>query len=129
MLTKREREWLADREEWNFKLDINSIPCFCPSCNYCKYVTETANGVFCQDAEDMWLYDKLSMCPLIPSKVLLLDATEFEARVAAKLADSYYPPMDVGSDGPHLFMPPADRLKWARLAVEEETDADIQAKD
>ena len=51
------------------------------------------------------------------------DAALFEARVAAKLADPYYPPMDVGSDGPQLFMPPADRMKWARIEVEKEMDA------
>lgn len=52
------------------------------------------------------------------------EAAEFEARVVAKLADPYYPPMDSGSDGPQLFMPPADRLKWARIEVEEEIDAE-----
>lgn len=63
----------------------------------------------------MWLKAELKAYDLV-------EANEFESRVAAKLADPYFPPMDVGSDGPQLFMPPADRLKWARLEVEEEMD-------
>lgn len=54
----------------------------------------------------------------------LEDALEFSERVAEKLADPYFPPMDVGSDGPQLLMPPADRLKWARIEVEKEVDAE-----
>ena len=134
MLTKREREWLADSEKWNFKRDIYGISCFCPSCNHCEYVTETANGVFCQDAEDMWLYDKLSKCPLVPSKELLLEAAEFEARVAEKLAlgcDSQTPCNGCWRANWKFcnlrkgYWDCADCfLKVARLAVEEEMYAD-----
>ena len=123
MLTKREREWLEDREKWNFKLDIYDNSSFCPSCKHCEYFTEAANGVFCQDAEDMWLYDKLSKCPLVPSKELLLDAAEFEVLVAALLAEilpkALTDPWFI-KNAKHIT---ADAtLKWARLSVEEEMD-------
>lgn len=54
----------------------------------------------------------------------LLDAAEFEARVAAKLADPYFPPLDKGStlEFGHFVMPPADRLRCAMLQVEEEME-------
>lgn len=53
-------------------------------------------------------------------------ADDFDARVAVKLADPYFPPMDRGStlEFGYLAMPPADRLRCARLQVEEEMDAD-----
>lgn len=59
----------------------------------------------------------------------LLEAAEFSERVATKLADPYFPPMDKGStlEFGHFIMPPADRLRCARLQVEEEMDE--QTKD
>ena len=98
MLTESEKKWLKDRKPKAY-------------CRYCgiKYFCSNSN-VSC------------FKCPLIMEN--LEDALEFSERVAAKLADPYYPPMDAGSDGPQLFMPPADRLKWARIEVEEEMDAD-----
>ena len=126
MLTESEREWLEDSEKWNSKLDIYDNSCFCPPCKYCEYFTETANGVFCQDAEDMWLYNKPSKCPLVPSKELLLEAADFEQRVAAKLAkvisnlvkEAPWPDIEAQATTPDLV------LKWARLAVEEEMDGE-----
>ena len=132
MLTVSEKLWLADSEYWNFKFDIYGNSSFCPSCKYCKYLTETANGVFCQDAEDMRLYDKLSKCPLVPSKELLHEAAAFEGRVAARLAT--IAALVVGEDCcetrcPVNDCPVASRaecmfymLKYARLEVEEEMD-------
>lgn len=102
MLTASEQEWLEQRDP---KL-------------YCRWCTGGNDDVWCDYAL------ATDVCPLYEDKDSLWDAAEFSERVAAKLADAYWPPMDVGSDGPRLFMPPADRLKWARLAVEEEMNAD-----
>lgn len=54
----------------------------------------------------------------------LKDALEFSERVAVKLADAYWPPLVYTPVAPfeQLFMPPMDRLKWARIEVEEEMD-------
>lgn len=132
MLTESERKWLADSEKWNFKLDIYGNSCFCPSCKHCVHFTETEKGVFCQDAEDIWIYGKqLSECPLIPSKKLLHDAALFEARVAAKLANPRWA-VCWNSDSCIEFGGHKDerwvwncewcRLKHARLQVEEMMD-------
>lgn len=127
MLTEEEKIWLADGEQWNFKRDIYGLSCFCPSCKHCEHFTETANGVFCQDAEDMWIYDKPSKCPLVPSKELLVEAAEFEQRVAAKLArmsaDVLLPCFQTSGDCPYTIPNCAwCRLMVARLQVEEEMD-------
>lgn len=128
MLTESEKEWLADSEKWNFKLDIYGNSCFCPSCKHCEHFTETANGVFCQDAEDMWIYDKLSECPLIPSKELLHDAALFEARVAAKLAERCVLLENVvqkalgAAEYINLSAATENALKAAQFMVEEEMD-------
>lgn len=93
MLTDNEKRWLRDR-----KLAPH------PYCGWCmKY------ALCCSP--------RFAKCPTDYTS-----ADDFDARVAVKLADPYYPPMGVGSDGPQLFMPPMDRLKWARIEVEEEID-------
>lgn len=65
-------------------------------------------------------------CPMYPTEKHVLDAAEFESKVAARLVDAYWPPLVYTPVAPfeQRFMLPADRLKWARLKVEEEMDAD-----
>ena len=101
MLTDSEREWLKARNIAHPDGDY--------FCEHCDVFAE------CHMYWPIECPTKLSIKP---------EDIAFEARVAAKLADPYYPPMDVGSDGPRLFMPPVDRLKWARIDVEEEMNAD-----
>ena len=128
MLTKEEKIWLADSEKWNFKHDIYGNSCFCPTCKHCEYLTETANGFFCQDTENMWLYAKPSKCPIVPSIELLQEAAEFESRVAEKLAKhTHDKPLvcETNWDCPYW---PQKKCAWcylkaARLEVEEEMDA------
>lgn len=99
MLTDNEREWVIA----NKHLNLNG----CIYVRHCRYT--------CYEPP---------YCPVIPTKENLIDAALFEAHVVAKLADPHYPPMDAGSDGPQLFMPPADRLKWAMIEVENEMDVE-----
>ena len=108
MLTDSEREWLKKKERILREGKVWGAWCYaCPN--------------FGRDWAECYAHQ---YCPIFNSHEALQEAALFEARVAAKLADPYYPPMDVGSDGPRLFMPPTDRLKWARIEVEEEMNAD-----
>lgn len=103
MITDSEKRWLRDR-----KLAPH------PYCGWCmKY------ALCCSP--------KFAKCPT--KNADFGDALEFEGRVAAKLADAYWPPLVYTPVAPfeQLFMPPADRLKWARIKVEEEMDADLRS--
>lgn len=114
-MTEREREWLERRRLFD------GVNCWshysCQSCEH--YGVGRWEGYHHPCGVSVF-----GGCPKVnPDRYDLQKAAEFEARVAAKLADPYFPPMDVGSDGPRLLMPPADRLRCARLQVEEEMDA------
>lgn len=103
MLTASEREWLADRKHKAY-------------CRYCSSSKLCANP-----------FASGFSCPLAAGN--MKDALEFSERVAAKLADAYWPPLVYTPVAPfeQLFMPPMDRLKWARIEVEKEMDnADSQ---
>ena len=89
MLTESEREWLNNRD--------NHAEHFCRWCD----TWETCLGEF-----------GAIFCPSWTQKVQLLEAAIFEARVAAKLADTFF-----------FELAPADvRMMLARLEVEEEMD-------
>ena len=103
MLTDSEREWLNNRD--------NHAEHFCRWCD----TWETCLGEF-----------GAIFCPSWTQKVQLREAAEFEARVAALLAEimpkALADPWFI-KNAKHIN---ADAtLKWARLSVEEEIDADI----
>lgn len=121
MLTDNEKRWLQLRELY---AGVNYDSYY--SCMHCKFYNVGRWRGFFYPCNEACLSNG---CPFIDieSKEAVydyIDAADFDAMVAAKLADPYYPPMDSGSDGPQLFMPPADRLKWARIEVEEEMNDD-----
>ena len=99
MLTESEREWLEDR--WHT-----------PYCRYCNVSKLCANP-----------FASGYSCPLTGN---MKDAAEFESRVAAKLADPYFPSMDKGStfECGYFIIPSDDRLRCARIQVEEEMDGE-----
>lgn len=102
MLTESEKRWLTGRaKKW---------------ANFCDVCT-----VGNENCKLMYFRKK---CPTNIQAKDLLEALEFESRLAAKLADAYWPPLVYTPVAPfeQIFMPPMDRLKWARLAVEEEMD-------
>lgn len=99
MLTEREWEWAV-----NAKMRMSHKNDF--RCGKC--------GVHC--------YVPYAPCFCVMTKDDFAWEIEFLSRVAANLADPYFPPMDKGStlEFGHFLMPPADRLRCARLKVEEE---------
>lgn len=124
-LSKKEKQWLRRRSAWYEKLDAYCNRPFGPTCRTCSSYKHTEDHrPYCKEDEDAWVYDYPAHCWLISTKELIIEAAQFEAFVAAKLANPFFPEMDKGSDGPYLHMPPMDRLKWARIEVEEEIDAD-----
>lgn len=112
MLTDSEREWLEERDNW-----------FSPWCRRC-------DGRF--HCDEHKLYGKCSLTPDTD------DAALFEAHVAAKLAgitESMMQTIQEYDDTYPCWACPANEncaglacrevlLRYARLAVEEETDAD-----
>lgn len=108
MLTKSEKEWLKKREQW-------AEP-------HNGYGDE---GYFCEHC-------KMNCFDGCPTEIrdgnidAFVDAAEFSERVVAKLADPYFPSMDKGStfECGLFIMPPMDRLRCARIVVEEEMDAE-----
>lgn len=116
MLTKNEKNWLKARTRWLNKTDSwgnHPFSIWCRDCNCSSYKHDGA-APYCQEAEDAMVYDMPFTGCLVPSAKLLLDAAEFEARVAAKLA-SYVETFGWKDCGKEL-------LRQARLAVEEEMD-------
>lgn len=102
MLTDSEKRWLRDR-----KLSPN------PYCGWCMKYALCCSPLF-------------TKCPT--KNADLGDALEFESRVAARLADAYWPPLVYTPVAPfeQIFMPPMDRLRCARITVEKEMDADLR---
>lgn len=103
MLTQSERAWLSSRKG---KDDLYLF------CKHCTVSPKT---------DDCYWNHVVGACPMYPD---IEDAAAFSERVAAKLADAYWPPLVYTPVAPfeQLFMPPMDRLKWARIEVEEEMD-------
>ena len=121
MLTEKDRKWLEERVE---NLEIFG-GYFCPDCP--EFVLEDEGFMYC--GRGGW-----ENCTVDnPHKYIFKDAAEFEARVAAKLAQYF---CFVCSDRPHKGCPArhittygrehveACRLKHARLAVEAEMEAE-----
>ena len=107
MLTENEIQWLEDRET-QAKRDKGQYYCW-----YCKH-----HG-YC---------DPLTLCPTGNSESGYRDATKFEARVAAKLADAHWHSSE--SVKPytshlHRVVTPGERLRIARIEVEKEMEDDI----
>lgn len=110
-LTELEKEWLEDRQE---NLEIFG-GYFCPDCP--EFVLEDEGFMYC--GRGGW-----EQCVVAnPHKFIFKDAAEFEARVAAKLAEG---PEDCsecfwGTKGWSADNAEG-RLKHARLAVEVEME-------
>ena len=101
MLTESELAWLKRRQFFNgFYTSSGCLTC-------------SLNETLCDKTD----------CLLHPD---LEDALEFSERVIEKLADPYFPSMDKGStfECGLFIIPSADRLRCARLAVEEEMDGE-----
>lgn len=129
MLTKKERQWLKRRAAWYEKRDAYGNKCFGPTCRNCSSYRHFEGGVpYCQEDEDAWVYDYPAQCWLISSKELILEAAQFEARVAAKLAETWEdaPSAEAMTEAYiHGNSIAWALLKIARLKVEEEIDADL----
>ena len=99
MLTASEREWVA----WKIRIrcDESIAPAWC---HHCQHLGKDWGSCYQQ-----------RYCPLFSCN--WEDAAEFEARVAAKLASIDFQPI--------ADTRPSARLKYARIAVEEEIDADM----
>ena len=134
MLTRKEKAWLRNREKWLKKIDPWGNRIFSLSCKNCSYFKHDGNGTpYCLGLEEAWVYEGNFDCWLIPSRELLLEAAAFESRVACKLAlapTRIEPPCDWGQSdmcyiecGSIWLDCREARLKWARLKVEEELDA------
>ena len=97
MLTESEKQWIA----WKCRLrrDKDLAGAFCQNC---PHLGRHATGCYGEP-----------YCPLFPD---WQDALEFSERVAARLAEIDFQPV--------ADTRPSVRLKYARLAVEEEMDAD-----
>lgn len=112
MLTKDELQWLEDRE-----MPINEYN-YSYYCRYCRhYVDDCTHGLG---------FRRIELCPTSTSKASYKDAAEFEALVAAKVADSCWHQY-VKWETPikpnlSLFQRSKDRLKHARIEVEKEMD-------
>jgi hypothetical protein len=134
MLTEADKKWLKDREE--FCIEHNGY-----FCRHCCHATMDYDGSFICDIPQFGRESEdLGFCPVyfyeptdsyVPKLNSLLDAAEFEARVAAKLAMAFCPNycdnLDANdcaiSDCALYTKRNACRLKHARLTVEEEMDA------
>ena len=118
MLTDSENAWLADREK-----DRHFVCRFCPGKEYGREMPDTG-GVPCV-CHCMSLHITPE-CYKLHKGTGWEDAAEFEARVAAKLAAWETLPVPCMND---IFCNRSSlecascRLKWARLTVEEEMDA------
>lgn len=113
MLTYNEKRWLKKRNEWSV-------------CSYCSNIPQT-----------MCLYgERPHFCALLD--VDYKDAAEFSERVAAKLAEAFMGVIDAEfnyqlpsncaacpCEGKCSLDCKDSILKWARLAVEEEMDAEM----
>lgn len=114
MLTESEREWVRENKTRNG----------CIYARRCRYT--------CFEPP---------YCPVIPTKNDLMEAAEFESRVAAKLTNIHFGTEDCAYCGNHINMNEycgecktassdkrclACRLKYARLKVEEEMDGNGQ---
>lgn len=128
MLTESEKEWLEDRAEH----DDNK---FCRWCKYNEVKGREKYGVYCFCVYDE--YTEFNTC-VTKNYYLepILEAAEFEARVAAELTriPRHYPegPCDYGNARMctiECALPWLDcrdaRLKWARLKVEEDFDGEV----
>lgn len=108
MLTKNELDWLERRET----LSANG------NLYYCNHCDKPGR---CGLTRGQWYY-----CPLFVRLSNYIDTAEFEARVAAKLSDSCWHQY-VKWETPikpnlTLFQRSKDRLKHARIEVEEEME-------
>lgn len=120
MLTDSEKRWLQLRKLYE---GVNRYSYY--SCTHCQFYNVGRWRGFFYPCNEACLSNGCPNIDIRSSGAVFdyVEAAEFEERVAAKMADPYFPPMDNESDGPQLFMPPADRLKWARIEVEEEMNA------
>jgi hypothetical protein len=103
MLTPKEREWLKNRGQWRFH-----------SCRWCYAFPVTSKQIGPSPCVLKCRRDKKRPFCYGFRFGVFREAAEFEARVAAKLADIYFQPI--------ADTRPSERLKHARLAVEEEMD-------
>jgi hypothetical protein len=104
MLTEAEKKWLEERKdkgEYNFYY-----------CQYCNKIPSIVTGGLCAGP-----------CPMYPGGFEYEDAAEFEARVSRIMA-LYLgaPPCGTGKCNNPDFLCPECRLKYARLAVEQEME-------
>ena len=113
MLTEKDKEWLADREE---NLEIFG-GFFCPDCP--EFVLEDEGIMYCGRGG----YENCVVAN--PHKYIFKDAAEFEARVQKHIMELYtraiYNTYNTATKGPHL-RPRADIMRDARIAAEQEME-------
>ena len=106
MLSDKDREWLEKREE--------------RGAYYCYHCTDGRIHFECMD-----VWNSPNNCPLEDAQDFR-DAAEFEARVAAKLAQNTQAVPCIEHGCPHgmplIWLCVSCRLKYARLAVEAEME-------
>lgn len=111
MLTEAEKKWLEERKQLNY-------PAACTRFNPTK--SNRTNGD-CHPICGLDYNWRDWECVLRPGKNDYKDAAEFEARVANRLARlMYLTPCVAGGCTEHTLHCTVCRLKYARLAVEEE---------
>ena len=136
MLTKKEKAWLRNREKWLKKIDPWGNRIFCRSCKTCGLFKTTDEGQpYCEGFKDAWAYENTFECWLVPRRELLLEAAEFEARVAAQLLEYHVLIMQQGGIceecvaweecGDAETQCKSLLMKYARLQVEEEMDDEM----
>lgn len=117
MLTNREKKWLKKRERYPFY-----------GCQYCEF---DKFGRHCM-SEGIKANNGKMRCLIVPKKEAFKETAEFDARVAAKLAEIFDASTEIAPLCPSCpceddcydgkLKCKAAILKYARLAVEEEME-------